>query len=356
MLTVEMLNAGHGDALLVEYGDDRNTHRILVDGGPYRSYDEPGGLLERVQQLAAEGKTHIELLVMTHIDTDHIDGVIKLLQENPLGLTFGDVWFNGWQHINLAVEGKLGGKQGEFLGALLEHLGLNWNVNPAWKRTHGAVVVPETGELPVAELAGGATATLLSPGPGELRDLKSEWVKAVRSADFDPGDTRAALEKLKERADLRPSLGDGVLGAKKDTSEANASSIGFVLEYDGTRLLLTGDAFASVLERTGKRYRAQYGDFDVAAFKLPHHGSWSNLSEDLVRMVGTSTYLVSTNGRQGYKHPDADAIELILLHGRPEPHFVFNYDQPQTKPWLDPARQTTRHYTAERTNRVEVVG
>jgi beta-lactamase superfamily II metal-dependent hydrolase len=349
MLRIEMLNAKHGDALLIEYGVENETHRILIDGGPHHAYSGPGGLFDRLKDLSDDRK-NFELLVMTHIDTDHIDGIIRLIQEKALGLTFKDVWFNGWKHVNLAVEGKLGGKQGEFLGALLESEGLPWNVNEAWEPTLGAVVVPDQGNLPIAKLAGSATATLLSPGPGELRDLKKEWVKAVRAADFDPGDTRTALEKLKERADLRPLMDEGTLGTKKDTSEANASSIAFVFEYDGKRLLVTGDAFASVLERSGERYVQEHGELDVAAFKLPHHGSWSNLSQKLVEMVHTSTYLVSTNGGQGYNHPDADAIELILGHGLDAPHFVFNYDQPFTEPWLDPVTQQQEGYTAERSN------
>jgi beta-lactamase superfamily II metal-dependent hydrolase len=352
MLRIEMLNAGHGDALLIEYGDDSETHRILVDGGPYRSYDEPGGLLQRLQQLDDDEKT-FELLVMTHIDTDHIDGVIKLLQEKALGLTFKDIWFNGWKHVNLAVEGKLGGKQGEFLGALLESEGLPWNANKAWEPTLGAVVVPEQGDLPVASLAGDATATLLSPGPDELKKLKKDWIAAVKTADFDAGDTRAALDKLKERADLRPKISEGTLGAKKDTSAANQSSIAFVFQYDDERLLLTGDAFASVLERGTERYATEHGTLDVAAFKLPHHGSWSNLSPDLLAGVKTNKYLVSTNGKH-YDHPDADAIELILLHGGDQPHLVFNYDQPFTEHWLEPSNQRARGYTASRSNTLAV--
>ena len=352
MFTIEMLNAGHGDALLVQYGDDSGTHRILIDGGPYRAYDDPGGLLERIQMLGEDERT-FELLVITHVDTDHIDGIITLLQEDQLDLTFNDVWFNGWRHLNLAVEGQLGGKQGEFLGALLEHLELPWNQNEAWANTSGAVVVPDNGDLPVAELPGGATATLLSPGPDQLKALHRDWEKAVKAADFDPGDRRDALEKLKERNDLRPRLGEGVLGTKKDTAEANGSSIAFVLEYNGHRLLLTGDAFGPVLEASGKRYATGRGGLDVAAFKLPHHGSWSNLSPALLQLVETSTYLVSTDGKY-FDHPDEDAMELILLHGGPEPHLVFNYEQEQTKPWLDEARQQHRHYTAERANLIVI--
>lgn len=352
MLTIELLNAGHGDAILITYGDDDATHRVIVDGGPYYSYDDPGGLFDRLSELP-EDERHIELLVMTHIDTDHIDGVIRLLQEQALGLTFGDIWFNGWKHVQLAVDGELGGIQGEILGALLDDLGLPWNVNEAWEATKGAVVVPDDGALPVAEIAGGAKLTLLSPRPEELRKLEDKWDEAVRAADFVPGDADAALAELADRSRLRPLMGEGELGTTVDTSEANASSIAFVFEYDGHQLLLTGDAFASVLEDTVERYRSEHGSLEVEAFKLPHHGSWSNLSPELLAAVETSTYLVSSNGSY-YNHPDVDAIELILIHGGKPPHFVFNYESDETKPWLDPDTQTDRGYTAIRANAVVI--
>ena len=51
-----MLAAGHGDALLVEYGDPAKPRRILVDGGPYYAYDDPGGLRLRLHALLAAGQ------------------------------------------------------------------------------------------------------------------------------------------------------------------------------------------------------------------------------------------------------------------------------------------------------------
>jgi hypothetical protein len=350
MLAVELLNARHGDAIFIEYGDPERPHRILIDGGPYHAYDDPGGLLQRLQALP-EDQRRLDLVVMTHIDTDHIDGVITLLQEAALGLTIDDLWFNGWKHLHLAVEGLLGGKQGQFLGALIEHLALPWNLNTAWGATHGVVVVPEDGPLPVARLPGGATATLLSPSPGQLGDLHRDWAATLRAADFDPDDPRDALEKLRERRDLRPVLGEGVLGKQEDTSSANASSIAFVFEYEGDRVLFAGDAFASVLEAAARRYTKEYGALEVAAFKLPHHGSWSNLSPELLHLVTTDTYLVSTNGKY-YDHPDDDAIELIMRHGGQPSRLVFNYEQEHTRPWLDPVRQSQRAYTALRCNRL----
>lgn len=37
------------------------------------------------------------MVVVTHIDGDHISGIIRLLEEMPIGI--GDVWYNGYRHI-----------------------------------------------------------------------------------------------------------------------------------------------------------------------------------------------------------------------------------------------------------------
>jgi glyoxylase-like metal-dependent hydrolase (beta-lactamase superfamily II) len=37
--------------------------------------------------------------VVSHIDADHIGGVIELLEDTALGVSFGDIWFNGYRHL-----------------------------------------------------------------------------------------------------------------------------------------------------------------------------------------------------------------------------------------------------------------
>jgi len=339
-----MLPAGHGDALLVEYGQTGAEHRILVDGGPYYSYDEPGGLREKLNALQDTGKTDFELLVITHVDSDHIDGIIRLLQDPELAeLVFKDIWFNDWKQLQPKATGVLAGVHGEFLGALLDAHKLPWNSHP--KLAGGPVMVPDTGDLPSLDLAAGAIVTLLSPGPAELVNLRKDWKQSVRRAGFQPGDRQSALEELAQRARYGPPK--GVLGQQTDDAAANGSSIAFLIEYQGRRLLLTGDAWPSVLERSLDRYAQQYGSpVAVQDFKLAHHGSFSNLSKRLIRALQADRYLLSSSS-QYYKHPDAEAIELILQHHNGgTPTLVFNYLSPKTKPWADKELQKERGYKA----------
>ena len=95
VFTVEMLAGGNGDALWIEYGDPDRPFRIMVDGGtePTRTT-----LAARFGALP-EDQRHVELLIVTHIDGDHIGGILDFLEKQMVPVTFGDVWFNGYRHL-----------------------------------------------------------------------------------------------------------------------------------------------------------------------------------------------------------------------------------------------------------------
>ena len=119
MFRIEMLPAAHGDCLWIEYGSGARVHRILIDGGPAHAYP---ALRERILHLPADAR-RFELLVITHIDADHIEGVIRLLLDaEALACRFERIWFNGRDQLNAVPDPAgepLGGVQGEFLGMLI---------------------------------------------------------------------------------------------------------------------------------------------------------------------------------------------------------------------------------------------
>jgi len=98
---IKLLPALHGDCIWIEYGEAGATHHVLVDGGPLGAF---GALRAHVEALPADARD-VELLVVTHIDADHIDGIVKLLRHPELGLTFREVWFNGWPQLERSLAG-----------------------------------------------------------------------------------------------------------------------------------------------------------------------------------------------------------------------------------------------------------
>jgi beta-lactamase superfamily II metal-dependent hydrolase len=354
VLRIEMLPAGNGDCLWIEYGSATNVHRILIDCGHASTYRH---LRARILALPQADRV-FELLIVTHVDNDHIEGVLPLLQDSVLKCRFKDIWYNGWRHLQpppqpAAPEDVLGPKEGEFLGVLIHDARLPWNA--AFE--NGPVVVPDHGELPRRELAGGLTLTLLSPTPDQLTALARTWRKTIEDANFQPGNMdamRAQLRKRRYLPDPNDTLGaaDGslpgddvedILGRVEDgpggsdTSEANGSSIAVLAEYNGKKALLTGDAFAGVIAASLIRANASTErQLAVDVWKLSHHGSWANFTEDLFALLCSPRYLISTDG-SGHQHPHQRTLNYIIDHyrmrGRPE--LIFNYRCATTERWAE---------------------
>ncbi len=350
MISIEMLPAAHGDAIWIEYGDPRKPRRIVIDGGPAATYE--ASLHKRLLLLPAHDR-RIDLLVVTHIDTDHIDGSIILLRAaEQLGVSFGEIWFNGWEQLKKEAKKEAEGLkplQGEFLDALLEfpRYREHWNT---W--TKGLPInVPDEGALPSWDGPDGARITILSPGSRQVNRLRARWVSALR--EFSPGDSEEALARLEARREYRPPPPAPVFGAPgvpsvgDDRSVANGSSIAFLLEYEGVACLLAGDAYPRVLAASLKRLAGSrspgHGDrLRLDAFKLSHHGSMSNVNEELLSVVECPRWIVSTNG-EVYRHPDRETAELVAQSCRDVPEFLCNYESKTTLAFADTGKKPRWH-------------
>jgi beta-lactamase superfamily II metal-dependent hydrolase len=331
MFRIEMLPAQQGDALWIEYGDPTSPHRVLVDAGTPPTYQV---VRDRIRQLP-EGARDIELFIVTHIDTDHIGGALRLLADDTLGFQPGDIWFNGWRQLPAATGAdRLGPIDGEILSRLIDRGGWSWN----GAFSGGAAMVGADGPLPACQLAGGMTLTLLSPGPEQLQDLKREWIGVVRDAGLDPNHPEATEETLRAvaaRKGVRADrLGGGDVDVRKlaeapfvpDRSVANGSTIAVLAEFNGRSVLLGGDGFADVIAAAVRRLVQARGRRKLAldALKLPHHGSTHNLSTDLLSLLSCGRYLVSTSGAI-FGHPDREAVARIIVAGGADRALFFNY-------------------------------
>ncbi len=352
-MRIHIFPAAHGDCLLVEYGDNP-VHRMLIDGGVKQTY---APLRERL--LAMDSKTpHLDLVVVTHVDADHIEGIVRMLTDETLTVKIRDFWFNAFQHLNENAPLDFGGVQGEYLSALIQKRKIPWNVATKGR----ALCVPKDGPLPTFQLPGGMTLTLLSPSPAKLEKMADAWEDDVRKAGLDPAHPAQALEHLKtkgKRLIVQFDTDDGpdveALGAASysgDTSPANGSSIAFLAEYRDKRVLFGADAHSEVLENSLERLlRARHLQIlELDAFKLPHHGSRANLSPRLVQMVHAKKVLVPTSGAI-FEHPDAEAIARIVKK-RWNCEFVFNYRSEENEIWDHPMTKraygyTTRYPTAK---------
>lgn len=328
---IRMLPAENGDCLWIEYGDSKDPSRILIDCG---ATSAASVLTKEMLRIKNPKQRKFELFVLTHIDSDHISGVLPLFQDLPDGVEFRDIWFNGWRQINTFLSVK----QGEDFSKLLEVRRLPWNLATTARGagTPRPIVIPKNGVLPSYELPGGMRLTLLSPGPPQLRELAKKWKKAL--ADLDPARLLGRKQRPKPVADLSTFDLEPLAKtrSRKDSSEANGSSIAFLAEFDGRAAILTGDAHADVLASSIRKVledRGVTGDrLRIDALKLSHHGSANALSKGLLDLVDCPRYLVSSDGSQFY-HPDREAIARVILWGGARPELCFNHRSDLNSLW-----------------------
>jgi beta-lactamase superfamily II metal-dependent hydrolase len=327
MLRLTMMPADDGDCLLLEYGTGGSVRRILIDGGRAGTYP-----LIRPRLAGPDGK--IDLLVVTHVDQDHILGVLAMLADEDRPVRFDDVWFNGYDHL-LDAEG-FGAQDGEQLTTALVAQNIPWNAAFSGRSI-------EVGR-PFTWFDDGSSLTLLSPDRAQLEKLAPAWVKECARHGLIPGkDPVPAVPGFESFGSVDI---DALTAAPftPDKSKTNVTSIGFLFEYDGKRIIFTGDAddrrLASSLRPLAA---AEGGRLRVDALKVAHHGSDNNLSTDLLDLLDCNRYLISTSGAR-HAHPNEVAMARILKHGGPDKQLVFNYRQ-RAALWDVEDLRSKYHYT-----------
>ena len=99
-MRITFFPANNGDSFFLETASDS----ILIDGGyvsTYKKYIKP-----KLLQLKKENRS-LNHLIVTHIDNDHISGIIKFIQENTENkiAEVENVWHNSYSHLKSIYDG-----------------------------------------------------------------------------------------------------------------------------------------------------------------------------------------------------------------------------------------------------------
>jgi hypothetical protein len=333
--TLEALNAKHGDALLLHYGKANDPKLILIDGGPRGVFN--AALKPRLAELSESrgngAALPIRLLMVSHIDDDHIAGVLDLTHELVRADEDGEAapyeiasfWHNSFDDLvqevevadlhtlatkakgknaldadTLAVPSSVG--QGRDLRNAANLLDLR---NRQFK---GLVRGPAKGKKRVA-LGDGLTFTVIGPRQAQLDALQTDWAQKIA--------------KLRRDGKLKPAAMEAVAAAFVDESVYNLSSIVVLAEHGKRRMLLTGDARGDyILE--GARAAGLLGKkpLHVDLFKLPHHGSVRNAAAELFASITADHYVISADGKHG--NPDTETLELLVESREPDDEYVIH--------------------------------
>ncbi|PSW26000.1 hypothetical protein C9I94_05460 [Photobacterium swingsii] len=359
MVKIKMYPAKEGDAFLISFGNDNSTN-IIIDMGleeTYQSFIKPD-LIE----LKESGKK-IDLLIVSHVDNDHICGAIEFIKENKDNNTViqvGEVWHNSYRHLKfdkvdevLEREEKLVLKQireqntppsstdglseikideGITLAGLLYKYNYNWNVSLNEK----AVLISEQ-ELTIST---NVRVKVISPSVNKLNSLAIKWKEKLESEKygfilnndiiFDDAYEQYMKHsnhssEVNEIAKNEDKLTFYELKNKKgkDRSVTNGSSIAVILESEDVKLLFLADAHEDLIYEELKKLNDSGYELNFDFVKLSHHGSNNNISNRILSLISARKYMISTNGK--YSHPDLATIAKIVDNDR-HAKIITNYN------------------------------
>jgi len=332
IFTLEALQAKYGDSLLLHYGTKKDPKLIIIDGGPAGVFDK--SMRPRLEALKAKRSPDdplpVRLMMVSHIDDDHIRGILDLTDslieqrdnKESLLCDITTLWHNSFDEIlgnnetdaiaaslNSVVKLSAAGDltfpsnlfrdhapaaiaanvpQGRRLRQNVSKLALLAN-DPFEK----LVVLSKKKKKPMV-IDGKLKFTIVGPSQMRLEKLQTDWDK-----------------KLKELKKKPPAQARALAAEFIDNSVYNLSSIIVLAEVEGKRMLLTGDGLGadilSGLKEAG--LLKEGGKLHVDLFKMPHHGSIRNNSEELLSTVTADHYVMSANGK--YDNPDVPTLKLL---------------------------------------------
>lgn len=384
MFQIHIFPAEIGDSFLIEVGNSIINH-ILIDCGTATAWKT--SIYPTLMRICRV----LDLVVITHIDRDHIGGAMELFSpqiSHPL--TTNEVWFNGLNQINLNKLEKSSSEERQILSAIIPPQGpagiygsdisfsqgitlsaALHDFSQPWNTSFQGKAISE--QCPSIIFNDSVEITPILPRKKDLEALffgfQNELQKRENKIKFHNSSAlRDAFEyfcyddhpifiesqniSYCAKKDI-PSLAN--TNVDSDRSLTNASSIGFVLEFQNHQALFLGDTIPEASIHALQRWEKQTGKalyFD--AIKMPHHGSKRNCME-LLDYVDSSLFIISSNGVQ-YDHPSPETIAKIVFRPtRQTRHIVFNYPHSVFKQFNDMELMQKYNYSISVANIVDVM-
>ncbi len=330
MLSLSCFKAGKGDSFLLSWHNGQ--HRLLIDAGSSGAYRFFG---PKVRDFGA-----LDAVLVTHADYDHVGGFFKWLgdREYPFHNEV-PIYMNTAQLLLVPDDS---GKVAVEHGIELEQLLLQRGIRPI-------PVYLKRDDKTLIEIHG-LRANILSPSEGVICELLKKWKASDIYQDYllkqlEQDDKVSGKDKT-----LRPSeaiLADPPKPHAWEDDLMNASSIAFIAEHQGNRLLFLGDSNPSLICDELKRlgYTSEQR-LQVDLVKISHHGSKHNTTQDLLERISCNKYLISTDGSGPYYHPARETLILIATYGRRTMEEVLdiysNYELPLDRLLTVEERQTLK--------------
>lgn len=345
---IKTFESGAGDCIFLIMKDE-------MDGSSFHIMIDCNVLTNEIKAyIRDELRKRIDVLIATHIDSDHVSGITKLMRNLDFAdMQIGMILFNGFQpqteqpqFLNAQIVAKLQAvaellpptvdnvfqkTNGMDAACLISEL----NKHPQWKAVwrQSPILAGET--IPLGNNEKWGRLRVLSPTQDAmdilLHEVKLEYAKRLGSAppseDFFDQDKyyelMLRLAELRKRPSLSRKINTMAItketlnnSAKIDAREngvtnANRASLAFCWEggEDMKRILLMGDAVSSQV--VNELNFINDGRIWFEAVKVSHHGSKHNTSIKLNDKVDSVHYFFT--GGKDNEGPDLETVAKITM-------------------------------------------
>jgi hypothetical protein len=345
---LKVFYASDGDCLLLTSSDGRNA---LIDGGRSASFQKV--TWPELQKLAT-----LDLVVVSHIDADHISGILWLMKavadwavydyqtttgrnptfakpRTPRPPTIKRLWHNSWhaqlQDLAADIEEYIGQ-----IGAGVASPTFDFATTPApavaainalqgladsipdgvelLRTVENDTPVPLNGKPfdtlvmlhrpPRSVKLGRTKLTVIGPGKAHLEALRDEWRDWLATVKPDGTAPHQAVGSLVQAAQIIEKTDPN------DVTPPNHASITVLAEERGRTCLLTGDAADDeILDGLRAAGRIKNDRFDCNVLKVQHHGAAANLDRTFASTVLADHYVFCADGAN--TNPEPDVIRTI---------------------------------------------
>lgn len=378
----------NGDCHFIRLIDGEDQYVIMADCGSFN--DSVQAYIER------ECRMHIDILVVTHIDDDHIRGVIDMLNKykDDDAFQIDRIWFNSYQSTGTEETRKLTHGETEVILRLksdLKHKLKPYtgeiSTNQSMTLAETILSVPKyekawnlraiTTSTPVQRLGRWGKISFVSPSPERLKDLMKDYAKWIYEhlyrklgANEKYEGSENIFEILVRYADVNKHiLSEGQVSAAEtlteyllrekskpsrlDDSPTNGSSIAFVWKKGRHRILMLGDAWADEVTRgllkafSKGRYPLLF-DF----VKVSHHASAANTTSTLLDHIDSKDWFISgyTNSKKEHLKTVSRIILQPFISNRVNMrnlHFNCKTDDCKTLSEADEALKNSLHFSVD---------
>lgn len=269
-LTLNVLPALNGECIWIRFGE-KNYTNIIVDSGPAAFAK---GFRDLIDIIKENGET-VDLLILTHIDDDHIKGFAKYIEKRE-GTAIKEVWLNGEPRGLVGYQAHSLANIGSLVNFIKEK-----KINLTTPILEGDVRQINDAEIIV-----------ITPNIDAVNKVSMEI------ANYIPHSSVRRLEKTIDQI-----LEDDKF--ESDNSDTNKASISFILSYNGKNIAFLGDSHPEdVIEGMNRYCKGKHIDI----IKLAHHGSKHNTNLELLECMKADQFIISRKSL-GYKETIARIIK-----------------------------------------------